>query len=398
VHVYSSGNEAELFLNGKSLGKKMRAPLEYRFRWDDVKYEPGGLVVEVTKDGKPWARDSVKTAGEATRMDIEADRTSLSADGDDLAFITVRITDANGVPVPQANNLIKFEISGAGDIIATDNGDATSHESFQSHKRKAFNGLALAIVRTKAGEAGETTVRASADGLKSAEVKLNTAVGLAKGNPPIRLDPAKTQGTWDGWGASLCWMGNVFGDRDDVADALFTMKADVKLDDQTLPGLGMNILRYNAGACSDNEVDGKKIVLSPKIPKWKQLEGFWLDGKSEDPQSASWNWSADANQRSMLLKAKERGANWLELFSNSPMWWMCANQNPSGAAEATQDNLPPENYEKFAVYMATIAKQAQEKWGITFTTVEPFNESHSNFWQADGTQAVIFPMRRRPPC
>ena len=199
------------------------------------------------------------------------------------------------------------------------------------------------------------------------------------------LDPGKSQGKWDGWGTSLCWFANVFGDRDDVADVLFTLKS-VKLDDQILPGLGLNIVRYNAGACSTNEVNGQKIVLSPSIPIWKQIEGFWLDGKSEDPKSPGWDWSVDARQRALMLKARDRGANRFELFSNSPMWWMCSNHNPSGAAKATDDNLPPENYAKFAVYLATIAKYAKENWGVTFTTVEPFNEPCSDFWSARNGQ------------
>jgi galactan endo-1,6-beta-galactosidase len=208
----------------------------------------------------------------------------------------------------------------------------------------------------------------------------------APAQPPVCvLDPAKSQGVWDGWGTSLCWFANVFGDRDDVADFLFTTNR-VKLNDQLLPGLGLTIVRYNAGACSSNEVDGKKIVLSLAIPAWKQIEGFWLDGKSEDPKSTSWDWSVDAKQRALLIKARDRGANRFELFSNSPMWWMCANRNPSGAEKATDDNLPPENYGKFAVYLATIAKYAKENWGITFTTIEPFNEPISDFWSASGRQ------------
>ncbi|HOP96082.1 MAG TPA: glycoside hydrolase [Verrucomicrobiota bacterium] len=199
------------------------------------------------------------------------------------------------------------------------------------------------------------------------------------------IDARKTQGTWDAWGTSLCWFANVFGDRDDVADVLFTLNT-VTLEGQALPGLGLNMVRYNAGACSTNEVDGQRIALSRAIPAWKQIRGFWLDGKSEDPNSPSWDWSVDARQRAMLLKARDRGVNWFELFSNSPMWWMCANRNPSGAARATDDNLPPENYEKFAVYLATIAKYAKENWGVTFTSVEPFNEPCSDYWHARNGQ------------
>lgn len=174
VHVYSSGDEAELFLNGKSLGRRKRGPFEYRFRWDNVKYEPGELKVVVQNDGKKWAEDAVRTAEAPSRIAAEADRVQPRADGRDLAFITVRLTDAKGGLAPKADNLVQFEISGPGEIIAVDNGDPTSHAPFQARQHKAFNGMALAIVRTKAGEPGEITVRASSDGLEPAEVRLDS--------------------------------------------------------------------------------------------------------------------------------------------------------------------------------------------------------------------------------
>jgi len=174
VHVYTSGDEAELFLNGKSLGRKKRSLLEYRLRWDDVIYAPGELHVVAYKNGAPWADDTVKTTGPATKLTLSADRATLRADGSDLAFITVTITDQNGLLVPRSKNRVTFTISGPAEIIATDNGDATSFESFQSHERNAFNGLALVIVRTKAGQPGPITLKASSNGLTSAEISLTS--------------------------------------------------------------------------------------------------------------------------------------------------------------------------------------------------------------------------------
>jgi galactan endo-1,6-beta-galactosidase len=88
----------------------------------------------------------------------------------------------------------------------------------------------------------------------------------------------------------------------------------------------------------------------------------------------------------MLQKARDRGANRFELFPNAPMWWMCANDNPSGRASKTEDNLSLENYDAFATYLATIARVAKDRWGITFTTVEPFNEPISGWWVENGKQ------------
>jgi beta-galactosidase len=173
VHVYTSGDEAELFLNGKSLGRRKKGAFEYRLRWDDVIYEPGELKVIAYKNGKVWAQDIVKTTGEAANVSMQADRTNIKSDGADLSFITVKITDKTGLMVPRSKNLIHFEISGAGEIVATDNGDATDLSSFQSTNRKAYNGMALVIIRSIKGKGGKITLKAVSGNLKSAQISIS---------------------------------------------------------------------------------------------------------------------------------------------------------------------------------------------------------------------------------
>jgi beta-galactosidase len=174
VQVYTSGDAAELFLNGKSLGIKRKGPFEYRLRWDDVIYEPGTLKVVATKNGKKWATDIVKTTGPAAKLALNADRASIRADGQDLSFITLTIEDKDGLMAPRANNQIRFHVKGPCEIIATGNGDATSHDSPQSLEPKAFNGLCLAIIRAKPGEPGKIVIEAEADRLTAASVTLKT--------------------------------------------------------------------------------------------------------------------------------------------------------------------------------------------------------------------------------
>jgi len=174
VHVFTSGDAAELFLNGRSLGRKAKGTNEYRLRWDDVVYQPGTLKVIAYKNGKKWATDEVKTAGEPAKLKLEADRNKISADGKDLSFITVTVTDKDGVMAPRAGNSIHFDIEGPGEIVATDNGDASNMEAFPSHDRQAFNGKCLVIVRGKPGEAGTLKVTASAEGLKNNFVSVKT--------------------------------------------------------------------------------------------------------------------------------------------------------------------------------------------------------------------------------
>lgn len=174
VHVFTSGDEAELFLNGKSQGRKKLGKYEYRFRWDDVKYEPGELRVMTYKNGKMWAQDSVRTTGPASKLVLSPDRHRIRPDGQDLSFITLKITDEAGRMVPTAKNHIRFSVQGPGEIVATDNGDAANFVSFASHEREAFNGLCLVIVRGKKDQPGQIRLTAEATGLSPQTITINT--------------------------------------------------------------------------------------------------------------------------------------------------------------------------------------------------------------------------------
>lgn len=174
VHIFTSGDEAELFLNNRSLGRKKKGWYEYRLRWDSVVYEPGTLRVITYKNGKPWAADTVSTSGTAAKLQLTADRKSIRANGNDLSFITVKVLDANGTLVPEAGNEITFAVSGPGEIAATDNGNAADLVSFSSKERKAFSGLALVIIRAKAGSSGAITVTATAKGLPAAKLVITS--------------------------------------------------------------------------------------------------------------------------------------------------------------------------------------------------------------------------------
>jgi len=107
-------------------------------------------------------------------LEAKADRKIIRADGKELAFITVQVTDRNGRLVPQSYNQIEFGIDGPGEIVATDNGDPADMVPFPSHRRKAFNGLALVIVRSNGEETGTITVRAQSPGLKDARVEIKS--------------------------------------------------------------------------------------------------------------------------------------------------------------------------------------------------------------------------------
>lgn len=172
VHVFTSGDEVELFLNGKSLGKKRKSKFEYRLRWDDVIYQPGELKAVAYKNGQKWAEEIISTTGSPSKIKLEADRDRIYADGEDLSFITVSVLDQNERMVPDASVKIRFSIEGSGEIVATDNGDPADMLSFASKERDTFSGLALVIVKFKKGKSETLKVIAESDGLQSGETSV----------------------------------------------------------------------------------------------------------------------------------------------------------------------------------------------------------------------------------
>jgi len=163
VGVHSNAEEVELFLNGRSLGKKSmerNSHLEWK-----VPYSPGKLEARGLKDGK-LITDAVETTGAPAGLALAPDRTVLAADGSDLAWVGVSIVDEKGRIVPTAGNLVRFSVTGAGRIIGVGNGDSSSHEPDKAHQRSAFNGLCMVLVQST-GEPGEIRLKAESDELQA---------------------------------------------------------------------------------------------------------------------------------------------------------------------------------------------------------------------------------------
>jgi beta-galactosidase len=197
VMAYSNADEVELFLNGKSLGRKKRFGEEwempvghnvsdtgkfvskYRRIWQ-VPYEPGTLKAVAYSGGKQVAEQEIRTAGAPARITLVADRNRIHADGNDLSYVTVRIEDKDGNLCPLADSLVHFNVTGAGEIAAVGNGNAATTEPFQADHRYAFGGLALLILRSKP-DPGAIHVVATSDGLKSAQLDVQAAAELAAG-------------------------------------------------------------------------------------------------------------------------------------------------------------------------------------------------------------------------
>lgn len=179
VHVFTSGDEAELFVNGVSQGRQRKAPGEYRLRWDSVRYQPGELRVQAYKNGQPWAEDRVRTAGTAATLHAVPERHTLAADGRDLAFIAIELRDARGERLPQASLPVRVRIDGPGELVATDNGDPTDMTPFPSATRAMFGGRLLAIVRARPGARGTLRVHLEAEGVPALDLPLTLVPGAS---------------------------------------------------------------------------------------------------------------------------------------------------------------------------------------------------------------------------
>ena len=189
VHIITSYDKAELIVNGRSLGikekvknpeykKSERAITDrsimnaYRIIFD-VPYEAGEIVaVAYDENGKEAMRTTVKTALEPYAVKLEAERTEITGDGEDVCYVRAYVVDKNGVLCPTASNLIKFSAEGAGRIYGTDNGDPRETAGYFTSERKALNGALVAALISKKGERGTLTLKAVSDGLAEASVEI----------------------------------------------------------------------------------------------------------------------------------------------------------------------------------------------------------------------------------
>jgi len=171
VSVFSSGEQVELFLNGKSLGKKPTTRATKFTATYTVPYQSGELQAVAYRGQSKIAETQLKTADQPNQLKLSADRKQIKADNQDLSYITVELLDAGGVRHPKADNLIKFELTGPGTIVGVGNANPKSIESNQAPQRQAWQGKCLVIVKADK-KAGKITLKATADGLQAAEVNI----------------------------------------------------------------------------------------------------------------------------------------------------------------------------------------------------------------------------------
>ncbi|MFI8086549.1 RICIN domain-containing protein [Kitasatospora sp. NPDC086009] len=260
----------------------------------------------------------------------------------------------------------------------------------------------MSLRKQPTDRAGRARTRRSRTGLGAV---VTAAAALAAGTlsaPPafadaaaahvtVRLDPGYQQQPFQGWGTSLAWFANVTGgwpeaERSQLADDLFGPY-----------GLGFTVARYNIGG-------GDSPETTPYLRPGAAVPGYWNRPAAFGPPASGtagwtepadwwnpadpthWNAAADANQQWWLKAAKTRGADTFEAFSNSAPYFMTRSGLVSGAANSWEDNLRPDQYDRFAAYLAGSLQRAQTATGVTFGALSPMNEPSTSYWGAGGRQ------------
>jgi len=180
VYIYSNCPEVELFVNGKSKGRKKKEPGLYRYIWDDVMYHPGGIkAVGLNTSGEVLCEKEILTAGPPGRLELIPDRATILSDGIDLSFITVKITDSEGNICPEADNLIHFSIEGDGALACVGNGNPACIESYMEKKRSAFHGMCLLVIKSTINP-GVVKITATSGDLEAATITIRTVKSQEK--------------------------------------------------------------------------------------------------------------------------------------------------------------------------------------------------------------------------
>lgn len=187
----------------------------------------------------------------------------------------------------------------------------------------------------------------------------------------VKIDLADKSpfGEFEGWGTSICWWGHDMGKKLDDGEKDTVVKALYDCDE----GLGLNIARFNIGGGDDPEHDHQRRDDGRNMPGFLDKDG-------------NWDFTADQGQIDFLVKIRDAGADILEAFSNSPPYFMTESGCSSGGKNPNDDNLPKENYDEFANYLAEVILYLKNTYGIDFDTVDPMNEPDTDYWSYGGWQ------------
>jgi len=306
VSVYSSCDEVELFLNNKSLGrKKTDRSTEFMAIWD-VPYQPGILKATGYKGKKQVNSSTLQNANAVSQIKLTADRPTIKSDGQDLSYITVELTDANGIRNPKAENLLSFEIEGPGRIIGVGNANPVSLESYQLPHRKAWKGRCLVVIKS-AKQPGEISLRASSEGISSGEIKIETGINSGNENP-IATEIPRTykNGTFTGISRSIYTAEPFWG------------KVCVKIENGEFENISFTIRDSSLHEPFNGEYskhyEGNPVYVQQVINDWKAVQNYPKKLlKNQNPEKvdcitgATWSFNIfQASLKEALIDAKNK--------------------------------------------------------------------------------------------
>jgi beta-galactosidase len=312
VWVHSNMDRVELFHNGQSLGAKDMQK-DQHLAWI-VKYAPGAIEARGFKDGRQVLTTKRETSGPAAKLMLRTDRQEILADGEDVAFCTVEVQDAQGRVVPITDNQVTFKVTGPGDVIGTGNGDPTNHEPDGGSARKAFAGLCMAIVQS-IKSAGSVKVEATSPGLSPASatiaskaVKLRPQIAVWERQVPVGTG---VTGLWRPAAAAAAATNNPMALAGGGAEMVFTLRQEGNTLTGSLEssgGGGFGGGGGTGGPIEDGRVDGSGVsfkvgtttytgTVSGDHIELQRIGGFGGRGGRGGPPAPGGAAAADAGPR-----------------------------------------------------------------------------------------------------
>ena len=280
VRVVSNAPEIELFVNGVSQGRvKLDHKSVTKLTGDwQIPYVPGELyAVAYDEKGKVIAEDTRESFGDAAEIWLEAEKTVIAADDEELVFLTISMRDAEGNPVENANNRVQVKVSGAGMLAGLDNGDSTDRDQYQTESKRLFNGKLLAVVRSN-GAAGEIEVSVTSEGLPGAVL---TITAESVGEPGSKAEATTS--------------GNIYRLRKNQPEAVIVPIRKIELVPQ-----GPTVLNEE---CTTTKI---KAVIYPEQADCQELVWRVTDDAGVDSTFASIRWEKE-NSTEAVIEVKGDG-------------------------------------------------------------------------------------------
>ena len=327
VWTYTNCDSVDLKLNGKSLGvRKFTSGGAMHLEWK-VPFQSGTLIAQAYKGGSVSASDTIKTAGKAAKIQVKADRNAIHAGNDDLVFIETNVVDENGTLLPDADNLITYSVSGPGEIVGVDNGNAISHESFKGNQRLAFHGKSLAIVKSKCEE-GSIQITASTPNIFSNSAAGKSASSDSENMYNLALGKSATSDSEEA--------GNPAAAGNDGKSLSRWCAANANTGHWWKVDLGRNYNINKSQILWESAIVYQyKVEVSTDNANWSLLVDKTKNTNNSQTQTDTY---AATSARYVRITVTNSGSNWASFFEFQVYDGVSTNTNGNTASKANDNN------------------------------------------------------------